>query len=768
MKGKLFKRLIACMLAMALVFQGFANVSIATAADDITFDVSNIAFSGGNGSGYVIITNNTTTKKIIKATLNYVCATSSGSDYSGSFDLGTVAINAGESVNANGPNGYVDWTITSLKSASCSYEEIVLNWSSVDEDKLKFADVTANGNISYTLEGSLVNANGVYFEYEIETTNGVKVTDTAKAQSGTTGWNGASGIVITAKITSIYYTMDSSVDGVTGRIVPKDDGTFDMTISSTKALRSVGVFINNVPKSYSDLGDVTSFTQNITPTEITSARITAATFGPFEAEGSYTNLTGVDPIEFVGLGYGYDGESSYYYYFVLQNNDEEGTLKSISVTGQFSGSSQTFNLDNCGIGPGEQKKITYKITGSNTSTQNDYKLSNPVLVKEEAPELHGIQDPEIGTTNVGNKAVIWSKVTFGKYNISSKTATEDIEWRVLDVDGDEAVIMTDQAIIKNLQYSTGMGNTTWATSNVRKYLNDTFIEDAFSEDDKKSIVKSIVKTKKLASSSATSADADTTDSVYILALEELKKYGFYNGTGDTVASRRIKMSEVVKDGSSRTYANYFLRNQGYYSYDVVGVNYKGKAVPTGWRVYANATVCPVIRVKTSALEYAGSTYAKIGANAEDVAEASISSLVKKRRIACPGDTVSKKKVTYTVITAEDTDAELPENVMAGASAANTVAVTAIKKGVTSVKIPSTITIDGQEFDVTGISKKAFAKAKKTLKTINLTKVDLDSIDKNAFKGLKADTVIKVTASQYKKVKKLVKNAASKAKVKKVS
>lgn len=97
---------------------------------------------------------------------------------------------------------------------------------------------------------------------------------------------------------------------------------------------------------------------------------------------------------------------------------------------------------------------------------------------------------------------------------------------------------------------------------------------------------------------------------------------------------------------------------------------------------------------------------------------------------------------------------------------------------TSVEIPDTVTIDGVDYDVTtikvgtfkdckklkkvtigknvkSIDKQAFAGCKK-LKNIVIksTKLTKKTIKKNAFKGLKKGTTIKVPKKKYKEYKKL--------------
>ncbi len=706
MKERFLKRALAWMLAMALVLQGFASVGVSAAEG---CSITDVKVTGNNSSGYTVSAKVTNTDTMAhKYTVVFTPKLSNGNAVSHTYEINTERILAGDSA--------------------------VITKSGLSKKDLTGLDYLGNGEDSGWQE---------YYVASVEADAYVMRISLGSYDNGT----------------------------VTGELIPKSDGTYDMVITSTKALNSVAVIFGGSIHNFTDLGGVKSYTENLTflPADGNfTASLHGATYGAYEEKGYYTNLHGAAPITFDELGYGSDGNGHYYYYFDLTNTDDTRTLSSVTVTGTFTGMSSV-SLTDCGLGPGESGRFKSALITSSPSSMNEYSLVSPVLMSEEAPSLDGIQDPKVTTTNVGNKCVVWAKVKFGKYYISGSTAKEDIYWRVLKVEGNQAIIMADQAIV-DLPYTSTWGNTKWEDSYARSYLNNEFLNDAFTASEQSSIANSTVSTAVVDGSKA-EAGEPTTDKVYILGLEELKDYKLLNGTGATVPARQIKMSKYVKDnlGSDATYASYFLRNPGYFQYDVVGVTANGKAVPTGWRAYAHATVVPVMKVAVSALfkdSPSDSTFAKISDGDEAVDEASISAKINLRKLAVKGDKVVKSNISYTVTNAYDSEAELPEDVVGGAIGENTVTVTSVKKGATSVTIPSTVTIDGQTFKVTGISKGAFKAAKSTLKTIKVSSKNLKSVNKNAFSGVKATTTIKTNSSNYSKVKKAVKSSKTKAKVKK--
>jgi hypothetical protein len=102
------------------------------------------------------------------------------------------------------------------------------------------------------------------------------------------------------------------------------------------------------------------------------------------------------------------------------------------------------------------------------------------------------------------------KICFGRY-----------EWRVLDIQNDMALIITDE-IIEQREYHDAYKEITWADCALRKYLNGTFYEK-FDEVDLSKIV--MVTNKNFDNQwYGSEGGADTLDQIFILSLEEVCKY----------------------------------------------------------------------------------------------------------------------------------------------------------------------------------------------------------------------------------------------------
>lgn len=102
---------------------------------------------------------------------------------------------------------------------------------------------------------------------------------------------------------------------------------------------------------------------------------------------------------------------------------------------------------------------------------------------------------------------VGDKIDFGKY-----------EWRVLDIQDDKALIITEY-IIEQRPYHDKYIDITWAECSLRKYLNGEFY-DTFTAADQSRIIPV---TNKNPDNHwyGTNAGADTTDRIFLLSLEEV-------------------------------------------------------------------------------------------------------------------------------------------------------------------------------------------------------------------------------------------------------
>ena len=97
-----------------------------------------------------------------------------------------------------------------------------------------------------------------------------------------------------------------------------------------------------------------------------------------------------------------------------------------------------------------------------------------------------------------------------------------IVWQVLDVQGSRKLLIAKHFVSK-LPYNSERKNVTWETSTIRKWLNEEFFENAFSDFEKGIIVETIVKVEPI-TKYKTSPDRETKDRVFLLSIKEVETY----------------------------------------------------------------------------------------------------------------------------------------------------------------------------------------------------------------------------------------------------
>ncbi len=156
-----------------------------------------------------------------------------------------------------------------------------------------------------------------------------------------------------------------------------------------------------------------------------------------------------------------------------------------------------------------------------------------------------------------HRTVAGDYITFGAYEQDNNTANgkEPIEWIVLDVDNEanRALVISRYGLdAHRFDVSVYQG---WDKSEIRSWLNSTFLNEAFTAEEQKAIATTTVKTgnndewaafekKKGWSYDNVSGGADTQDKVFLLSLEEAMAYGGYSTLADFYYNGTDKMKAV--------------------------------------------------------------------------------------------------------------------------------------------------------------------------------------------------------------------------------
>lgn len=122
---------------------------------------------------------------------------------------------------------------------------------------------------------------------------------------------------------------------------------------------------------------------------------------------------------------------------------------------------------------------------------------------------------------------IGDMVSFGSYEQDGlrKNGAEPIEWIVLDIQNNQALLLSRYAL-DSKPYNSTYSPVTWETCSLRDWLNDIFLNTAFTEDEKKQILLTEVDNSRTQGNNEwrISGGNNTEDNVFLLSYEESEQY----------------------------------------------------------------------------------------------------------------------------------------------------------------------------------------------------------------------------------------------------
>lgn len=157
-------------------------------------------------------------------------------------------------------------------------------------------------------------------------------------------------------------------------------------------------------------------------------------------------------------------------------------------------------------------------------------------------------------------------IKFGRYPQASTNENTLIEWLVLKNDGSKALLISKYALDCQ-QYHTSRIFGTWKTCTLRKWLNGTFISNAFSHEEQAMIL------------STTTESADTKDRVFLLSMDEAWEYFSSDSTRQCQGTAYCYAQGAYETGNGN--CKWWLRSPVYsgrtaYVYDGNLRNYYGE------------------------------------------------------------------------------------------------------------------------------------------------------------------------------------------------
>ena len=176
-------------------------------------------------------------------------------------------------------------------------------------------------------------------------------------------------------------------------------------------------------------------------------------------------------------------------------------------------------------------------------------------------------------------------VTFGTYpQTASGSDKTPIEWLVLDYDAaSNRVLIISRYGLDAKPYNTGYIDITWEKCTLRTWLNNDFLNAAFTAQEQKGIVLTAVDNSKSQESSRwdTNGGNNTQDKIFLLSYAEANKYFGVTWENGNMKSRVTPTAYALKAGAwtsdSKTTADgakagwWWLRSPGVTQYSAAGV-----------------------------------------------------------------------------------------------------------------------------------------------------------------------------------------------------
>ena len=201
---------------------------------------------------------------------------------------------------------------------------------------------------------------------------------------------------------------------------------------------------------------------------------------------------------------------------------------------------------------GEYEEAIAAFKALNGYKDSDSQIENCYIGKYGEEKYNFIKNSKAGDTYI-----------FGSYeqNNNKSDGKEEIEWIVLKKDGMSLLLISKYALDCK-PYNTSNTKVTWENCSLRKWLNGTFINNAFSADEQAMIQSTTVKASKNPYYS-TDPGNSTTDKLFLLSIQEVIMY-FGSDAARQCKGTDYCYAQGAKDRDERCY--WWLRSPGYNSY----------------------------------------------------------------------------------------------------------------------------------------------------------------------------------------------------------
>lgn len=206
---------------------------------------------------------------------------------------------------------------------------------------------------------------------------------------------------------------------------------------------------------------------------------------------------------------------------------------------------------------------------------SENQLENCYIGKYGEEKWNKIKNIKVGDTYI-----------FGAYEQDNSTSNgkEEIEWQVLAKE-DNKILVTSKYALDCQQYNTSSyTDETWESCSLRKWMNGTFLNNAFSTEEQAQIQNTTVSADKNPKYSTNPGNA-TTDKVFLLSIIEAEKY-FSSDSARQCKPTRYAIANGAYVNSDNGNCYWWLRSPGSYPHYAASVDRDGSVDYLGNNVYS--------------------------------------------------------------------------------------------------------------------------------------------------------------------------------------
>ena len=169
-------------------------------------------------------------------------------------------------------------------------------------------------------------------------------------------------------------------------------------------------------------------------------------------------------------------------------------------------------------------------------------------------------------------------VYFGQYEYSRTGDPEKIRWLVIDTDGDKLFLLAEKGLARH-RFNSSSNGATWAESELRYWLNETFLKDAFSKQERKAIQTTQVDDgpdhTRHSWDTAGRTGGITEDKIFLLSYEEMNSLVKSDDRFCEPTPAVLAQNVYTKKHNGKTCCWYWLRTSAFKN-NVGVVTYEGK------------------------------------------------------------------------------------------------------------------------------------------------------------------------------------------------